>query len=55
VLVDGTAAGLWERKKLAKRIEIEIRPARRLNRTEVRHEAERYATFLGVELALTVE
>jgi hypothetical protein len=54
-LVDGTAAGLWERKKLAKRIEIEIRPARRINRTEVRHEAERYATFLGVELALTVE
>ena len=53
-LVDGTAAGLWERKKLAKQIEISVALARRLNRTELRREAERYAEFLGVELALTV-
>jgi hypothetical protein len=54
VLIDGTAAGLWERKKLAKRVEISVASARRVNRTELRREAERYATFLGVELALTV-
>ena len=53
VAVDGTAAGLWERKKLAKRIEIHASPARRVNRTELRREAERYAAFLGVELVLT--
>jgi len=54
VLTEGSAAGLWERKKRAKRLEISIAPARRVNRTELRREAERYATFLGVELALTV-
>jgi hypothetical protein len=54
LLANGTAAGLWERKKLAKRIEIAVAPARRVNRGEISREADRYATFLGVELALTV-
>jgi Winged helix DNA-binding domain len=54
LLADGTAAGLWERRKLARRIEITVAPARRVRRTALRKEAERYAGFLGVELALTV-
>jgi hypothetical protein len=54
VLADGTAAGLWERKKFAKRLEVSVVTARRARRTELREEAERYASFLGVELALTV-
>jgi Winged helix DNA-binding domain len=54
VLADGAAAGLWERKKLAKRIEITVAPVPRGRRRELRDEAERYAAFLGVALALTV-
>jgi hypothetical protein len=55
LLADGVAAGLWERKKHAKRLDIAVAPARRVRRGELRAEAERYAAFLGVELALTVE
>jgi Winged helix DNA-binding domain len=55
LLVDGVTAGLWERKKSAKRIEITVTPARRFNRTALRREVERYAAFLGVEPVLTVE
>lgn len=58
LLVDGVAAGLWERRKTAKRIELTVRPARkltRLQRTELDAEAERVGTFLGLEPALTVE
>jgi hypothetical protein len=54
LLADGVAAGLWERKKSAKRVELTASPAGRINRTALKAEAERLAAFLGVELALTV-
>jgi hypothetical protein len=54
VLADGVAAGLWERKKTAKRLELSVAPAARLNRAAARREAERYAEFLGVRLELTL-
>jgi hypothetical protein len=57
LLVDGVAAGLWERKKTAKRLEIAVTPAVRLTKTqrsELEAEAERIARFFAVELALTV-
>ena len=55
LLVDGVTAGLWERKKMAKRLEVTVAPARRFNRTALKREVERFATFLGVEPVLTVE
>ena len=55
LLVDGLTAGLWERKKTAKRLEIRVAPVRRFRRAELEREVERYAEFLGVESSLTVE
>jgi hypothetical protein len=58
LLVDGAAAGLWERKKTARRIELTVRPARKLTRperTELAQEAERIGSFLGLEPTLTIE
>jgi hypothetical protein len=58
LLVDGRAAGLWERKKRSKRIELRVRPVRRLTRAErsgLDAEAERIGAFLGLEPSLTVE
>jgi hypothetical protein len=55
LLMDGVTAGLWRRKKTAKRLELEVTPAARINRTAVTVEAARYAEFFGVELALTFE
>jgi hypothetical protein len=55
VLVDGVAAGLWERKKRAKRVEITVKSARRVKRSELAKAAERYAEFLGLEADLSVE
>jgi len=55
VLVDGVAAGLWERHKRGRRIELHVRLTRRLGkapRTELRHEAERIGAFLGLEPVL---
>jgi hypothetical protein len=54
LLADGVAAGLWRRKKTAKRLELDLAPATRVNRTALKAEAARYAEFLGVELALRV-
>jgi Winged helix DNA-binding domain len=57
LMIDGIAAGLWERKKRGKRIELRVIPARKLTRAqseELDHEAERVAAFLGLELLLTV-
>jgi len=54
LLVDGMTAGLWRRKKTAKRIEVQVAPARRFRRAALELEVERYATFLGVEPSLTV-
>jgi len=55
LLVDGKTAGLWERKKSAKRIEIKVAPARRVKGVELEREVERYGAFLGLEPVLTVE
>jgi hypothetical protein len=55
VLVDGVAAGLWERRKRGKRIELHVRLARRLakaRRAELEREAERMGAFLGLEPVL---
>ena len=55
LLVDGVTAGLWERKKLAKRIDLSVTPTRRLNRAKLEREAKRIGAFYGLEAALTVE
>jgi winged helix DNA-binding protein len=58
LLVDGVAAGLWERKRRGKRIELEVTPAgklKRAQRAELEHEAGRFGSFLGLEPVLTVE
>ena len=54
VLVDGVTAGLWERKKLAKRIELRVAPARRISRSALQEEADRIGAFYGVEPVLTL-
>jgi hypothetical protein len=58
VLVDGVAAGLWERKKRGKRIELRVTPARKLTRAQharLDEEARRMGAFTGLEPVLTVE
>ena len=58
VLVDGIAAGLWERRRRGKRIELRVRLARRVGRTvraELQLEADRIGMFLGLEPELAVE
>ena len=58
VVVDGIAAGLWERRKRGRRIELDVRLARRLPRggsTALRREAERLGAFLGLEPVLRVD
>lgn len=57
LLIDGLAAGVWTRKRTARRIELAVRPARKLTRDErggVEAEAERIGAFLGLAPALTV-
>jgi hypothetical protein len=55
VLADGLTAGLWERRKSAKRLELTVTPAGRINRAALKAEAERFAAFFGVEPVLRVE
>ena len=55
LLVDGIAAGLWERRKSSKRLELTVTPARRIGRADVVREAQRYGAFLGLEPLLRVE
>jgi hypothetical protein len=58
LMIDGVAAGLWERKKRGKRSELQVTPCRKLTRPEragVDAEAERIGAFLGLEPVLTVE
>jgi hypothetical protein len=58
LLVDGLTAGLWERKKRGKRIELRVRPARKLTRVQrsrLDAEAQRIGAFLGLEPDLSVE
>lgn len=55
VLVDGVAAGLWERHTRGRRIELDVRLTRRLGkaaRAELEREAERIGAFLGLEPVL---
>jgi DNA glycosylase AlkZ-like len=57
VLVDGVAAGLWERKKRGKRLELRIAPTRRptkAQRAELDTETERIAAFTGLAPAVSV-
>jgi hypothetical protein len=57
LVVDGLCAGIWRRRKTAKRIELTVEPARRLTRAEraaVAEEAERIGAFLGLEPRLTL-
>jgi hypothetical protein len=54
LLADGVAAGLWERKKSAKRLEVSVAPAGRVNRAALKAQVERFAAFLGVEPALSL-
>jgi DNA glycosylase AlkZ-like len=57
LLVDGITAGLWSRKKGARRIDLNVEPARRLTKAEragVEAEAERIGAFYGLEPRLTV-
>jgi hypothetical protein len=58
VLVDGVAAGLWERRRRGRRIELRVRLARRAGksiRAELQLEADRIGTFLGLEPELDLE
>jgi hypothetical protein len=58
LMINGIAAGLWERKKRGKRIELRVTPSRKLTRTERKEldaEVERIGAFLGLEPLLTVE
>jgi winged helix DNA-binding protein len=58
LMINGIAAGLWERKKRGKRIELSVTPGQKLTRAEraaLDTEAERIGAFLGLEPALTVE
>jgi winged helix DNA-binding protein len=58
LLVDGLAAGLWERKKRGKRIELRVSPARKLTRVQrsrLEAEAQRIGAFLDLEPELSVE
>jgi hypothetical protein len=57
LLIDGLCAGIWSRKKRAKRVELAVRPARKLTRAEragVEAEAERIGSFLGLEPDLSL-
>jgi hypothetical protein len=57
VLVDGSAAGLWERRKRGKRLELDVRLTRTLGksrRAELEREGERLGAFLGLEPVLSV-
>jgi Winged helix DNA-binding domain len=58
LMIDGVAAGLWERKKRGKRIDLQVMPSRKLTRAEragIAAEAEHIGAFLGLEPVLTVE
>jgi hypothetical protein len=58
VLVDGTAAGLWERRRRGERIELRVTLARRVGRAaraELQLEADRIGVFLGLEPELAIE
>jgi hypothetical protein len=56
ILVDGVAAGLWERKKRGKRIELRVAPGKRLTRAQraaLETEVQRVGDFFELEPELT--
>jgi winged helix DNA-binding protein len=58
VVVDGVAAGVWDRTRRARAIELVVRPVSTLTRalrTAVDAEADRIGRFLGLEPVVTVE
>ena len=58
VLVDGSAAGLWGRRRRGRRIELDVRLPRRAGKTlraELENEAARIGAFLGLEPVLSLE
>ena len=58
ILIDGVAAGVWERKKRGKRIELRVIAARKLTRrqrTQLADEAERVGAFTGLEPVLRLD
>ena len=57
LVIGGVCAGIWRRRKTARRVELTVEPARGLTRAEregVELEAERIGAFLGLEPALSV-
>ncbi len=57
LLVDGVTAGVWERRKRGKRLELHVAPAGRLTKTQragLDAEIERIAAFLRLEPRVTV-
>jgi hypothetical protein len=57
LVIDGVVAGLWQRAKRGRRIELSVNPIRRLTadeRHELEDEADRIGTFVGLEPALQV-
>lgn len=57
LVIDGLCAGIWSRKKSAKKVELTVVPARRLTRQEragVEEEAERIGAFLGLAPVLSI-
>ena len=55
LLMNGVTAGLWERKKLAKRLDIRVAPVRRVRRAALEREVERFAAFFGLTPVLALE
>jgi hypothetical protein len=57
LLVDGVCAGIWSRRKTARRLELAVEPVRtptRAERAGIQAEAERLGSFLGLEPVLRV-
>ncbi|MGZ8739957.1 MAG: winged helix DNA-binding domain-containing protein [Gaiellaceae bacterium] len=57
LLIDGVCAGIWSRRKSAKKVELTVKPARKVTKLEragVEAEAARIGTFLGLEPALSL-
>ena len=58
LVIDEVTAGLWERKKRGKHIDLHVTPAQRLTRgqrSELEREAQRIGAFNGLEAVLSVE
>jgi hypothetical protein len=57
LLIDGITAGVWDRAKRGKRLEVNVAPVRALSkqeRRELQTEAARLGAFLGLEPLLTI-